>query len=127
MSRNHLSRDFRGRSIFDFCNSILSKADVLELFRFCQLWADFVVEIGVQAARDGWCIFLKPSVATRRIMGATYARLYWALQRLRRARRDDWWWPGDQLGKPAKVLRNRGQRELELGTAWPAQSQPAEP
>ena len=37
-------------------------------------------------------------------------------------------WPGDQLGKPAKVLRNRCQRELELGTAWPAQSQPtAEP
>ena len=34
-------------------------------------------------------------------------------------------WPGDQLGKPAKVLRNRCQRELELGTAWPAQSQPA--
>jgi hypothetical protein len=41
--------------------------------------------------------------------------------------RGDWWWPGDQLGKPAKVLRNRGQRELELGTAWSAQSQPAEP
>jgi hypothetical protein len=36
-------------------------------------------------------------------------------------------WPGDQLGKPAKVLRNRCPRELELGTAWPAQSQPAEP
>jgi hypothetical protein len=49
------------------------------------------------------------------------------LQRLRSARRGDWWWPGDQLGKPAKVLRNRRPRELELGTAWPAQSQPAEP
>jgi hypothetical protein len=33
----------------------------------------------------------------------------------------------DQLGKPAEVLRNRCQRELELGTAWPTQSQPAEP
>jgi hypothetical protein len=49
------------------------------------------------------------------------------LQRLRSARRGDWWWPGDRLGKPAKVLRNRCPRELELGTAWPAQSQPAEP
>jgi hypothetical protein len=49
------------------------------------------------------------------------------LQRLRSAQRGERWWPGDQLGKPAKVLRNRCQRELELGTAWPAQSQPAEP
>jgi hypothetical protein len=49
------------------------------------------------------------------------------LQRLGRAQRGDWWWPGDQLGKPAEVLRNCSQRELELGTAWPAQSQSAEP
>jgi hypothetical protein len=49
------------------------------------------------------------------------------MQRLRSVRRGDWWWPGDQLGKPAKVLRNRCPRELELGAAWPAQSQPAEP
>jgi hypothetical protein len=34
------------------------------------------------------------------------------------AQRGDWRWPGDQLGKPAEVLRNRCQRELELGTAW---------
>jgi hypothetical protein len=26
-------------------------------------------------------------------------------------------WAGDQLGKPTEVLRNRCQRELELGTA----------
>src|SRR5258706_14085407 len=49
------------------------------------------------------------------------------MQRLRSAQRGEGWWPGDQLGKPAEVLRNRCQRELELGTAWPAQSQPAEP
>jgi hypothetical protein len=42
------------------------------------------------------------------------------LQQLGSPRRGDWWWPGDKLGKPAKVLRNRSQRELELGTAWPA-------
>src|SRR5271166_1349919 len=28
MSRNHLSRDFRGRSIFDFCNTIRRRADI---------------------------------------------------------------------------------------------------
>jgi hypothetical protein len=49
------------------------------------------------------------------------------LATLRSAQSGDRWWPGDQLGKPAKVLSNRSQRELELGTAWPAQSQPAEP
>src|ERR1700694_2957468 len=49
------------------------------------------------------------------------------LATLRSAQRGDWWWPGDQLSKPAEVLSNRSQRELELGTAWPAQSQPAEP
>jgi hypothetical protein len=49
------------------------------------------------------------------------------LQRLRSAQRGERRWPGDQLCKPAEVLRNRCQRELELGTAWPAQSQPAEP
>jgi len=70
---------------------------------------------------------LKASVAARRIVRATYARLYCRLQWLRSTRRDDWWWPGDHLGKPAKVLRNCGQRELEQGTARPAQSQPAKP
>src|ERR1700676_3743310 len=50
------------------------------------------------------------------------------LATLRSAQRGDWWWrPGDQLGQPAEVLSNRSQRELELGTAWPAQSQPVEP
>jgi signal transduction histidine kinase len=38
------------------------------------------------------------------------------LQRLRSTQRGDWRWPGDELGEPAEVLRNRGQRELELGT-----------
>jgi hypothetical protein len=69
--------------------------------------------------------FLKRSIVNRWMLRATYARLY--LQRLRSTQRGDWRWPGDQLGKPAKVLRNRGPRELELGTAWSAQSQPAEP
>jgi hypothetical protein len=32
----------------------------------------------------------------------------------------------DQLCEPAKILRDRRQREFELGTARPAQSQPAE-
>jgi hypothetical protein len=38
--------------------------------------ADFVAEIGIPPARDGWCIFLKPSIVTRWIVRATYARLY---------------------------------------------------
>jgi hypothetical protein len=42
----------------------------------------------------------------------------WAGQR-RRSR--------DELGQPAEVLRGGCQRELELGTARPAQSQAAEP
>jgi hypothetical protein len=40
------------------------------------LVADFVAEICMQTTRDGWCIFLKPSVAARWIVRATYARLY---------------------------------------------------
>ena len=35
--------------------------------------------------------------------------------------------PCDQLCEPAKVLGDRRQRELELGTTRPAQSQAAEP
>jgi hypothetical protein len=42
----------------------------------CPFSADFVAEIGIQTARDGWCIFLKPSIVTRWIVRATYARLY---------------------------------------------------
>jgi len=91
------------------------------------LRADFVAEIDIPTARDGRRIFLKPSIVTRWIVRATYARLYRRLQRLRSAQRGEWWRPGDQLGQPTEVLRNRRQRELELGTAWPAQSQPAEP
>jgi hypothetical protein len=56
-----------------------------------------------------------------------FQEVLFAALRLRSAQRDERWWPGDQLGKPAEVLRNRCQRELELGAAWPAQSQPAEP
>src|SRR5271168_836017 len=78
-------------------------------------------------AAGGLKHFLTRSIAIRGIVRATYARLYRRLQRLRSPQRGDWRWPGDQLGKPAEVLRNRGQRELELGAAWPAQSQPAEP
>jgi hypothetical protein len=40
------------------------------------LCADFVAEIGIPTARDGWCIFLKPSIVTRWIVRATYARPY---------------------------------------------------
>ena len=40
------------------------------------LLADFVAEIGIPTARDGWCIFLKPSIVTRWIVRATYARPY---------------------------------------------------
>ena len=82
--------------------------------------ADFVAEIGMPTARGRLVHFLKPFIVTRWIVRATYARLYRGLQRLRSAHRGDWWWPGDQLGKPAEVLRNRSPRELELGTAWPA-------
>jgi hypothetical protein len=38
--------------------------------------ADFVAEIDIPTARDGWCIFLKLSIVTRWIVRATYARLY---------------------------------------------------
>jgi hypothetical protein len=41
-----------------------------------RICADFVAEIGIPTARDGWCIFLKPSIVTRWIVRATYARLY---------------------------------------------------
>jgi hypothetical protein len=46
------------------------------LRRMSPLVADFVAEIGIPTARDGWCIFLKPSIVTRWIVRATYARLY---------------------------------------------------
>ena len=91
------------------------------------LLADFVVKVGTRTARDDRCHLLKPSVATRWIVRGGLRSTLLTLATLRRARRGEWRWPGDQLGKPAKVLRNRCQRELELGTAWPAQSQPAEP
>src|SRR5258707_1380823 len=64
--------------------------------------------------------FLKPSFVSRWFVGATYARFYCRLQRLRSEKRGERWWRGDQLGKPAEVLRNRCQRELERGPAWPA-------
>jgi hypothetical protein len=35
-------------------------------------------------------------------------------------------WPSDQFAETPKVLGNGGKRELELGTAWPPQSEPAE-
>jgi hypothetical protein len=36
----------------------------------------FCCRIGIPTARDGRCIFLKPSIVTRWIVRATYARLY---------------------------------------------------
>ncbi len=45
-------------------------------FRERPLCADFVAELGIPTARDGWCIFLKPSIVTRWIVLATYAGLY---------------------------------------------------
>jgi hypothetical protein len=45
--------------------------------------------------------------------------------------RDTWsdkrWRAGDELGQPAKVLRDRCQRELELSAARPTQSQTPKP
>ena len=89
--------------------------------------ADFVAEVGIQSDRGGWCDFLKPPVATCSIERVAYALLYGRPRRLGNTRGGRWWWPGNQLGKPTKVLRDRCQRELELGTAWPAQSQAVEP
>ena len=37
-----------------------------------------------------------------------------------------WRWSEDQLGEPSEVLRDSGEHELELGAAWPTQSQTAE-
>jgi hypothetical protein len=50
-----------------------------------------------------------------------------ARSRLSHAHSGRWRRPEDQFGKPTEVLCDRCQRELELGTAWSAQSQPAEP
>jgi hypothetical protein len=58
----------------DFCNTIGAKQTFANYRR--RLSADFVAEIGIPPARDGWCIFLKPSIVTRWIVRATYARLY---------------------------------------------------
>ena len=61
-------------------------------------------------------------------MGAVpRTRWYWGAQWLREVclygrRRSD-----EKFGEPAEVLRDRCQRELELGAAWSAQSQTAEP
>ena len=47
-------------------------------------------------------------------------------QWLRQVHFCSWRWSDDQLGEPAEVLRDRCQHELELGTAWPTQSQTAQ-
>ena len=36
-------------------------------------------------------------------------------------------WSDDKLGKPAEILRDRRQRELELSASRPTQSQTTEP
>jgi hypothetical protein len=38
-----------------------------------------------------------------------------------------WWWSDDELSKPAEILRDCGECELELGTARPTQSQTTKP
>ena len=53
--------------------------------------------------------------------------LYLTTRYLRETGLCGWWWSDDELGEPAEVLRDGGQHKLELGAAWPAQSQTAEP
>ena len=97
-------------------------------------WADFVVKVAGEPGPDRMSVFLVllrvrtrhlrfatdgselEKDATNRTLGSRDARgwRYW--------RR-----PCDQLCEPAKVLCNRRQCELELGTARAAQSQAAEP
>ena len=48
-------------------------------------------------------------------------------RRLRDTDSDRWRWPCQQFGEPTKVLGDGCQRELELGSVRPTQSQPAEP
>jgi hypothetical protein len=80
------------------------------------------VELDLGSRSLGWKRWLlKPMRWRRQTWPQTppdASRHTWAGQR-RRSR--------DELGQPAQVLRNRCQRELELGTARPAQSQAAEP
>jgi hypothetical protein len=51
---------------------------------------------------------VKPAITKNELLGGL--RHTWGGQR---------WWPGDELCQPAKVLRDRRQGALELGTARP--------
>jgi hypothetical protein len=58
---------------------------------------------------------------------ASHPQRYWGAERLGEARLYGWWWSDEKFGEPAEVLCDRCQRELELGAAWPAQSETAQP
>ena len=89
-------------------------------------WADFVVKVAGGLARIGRVVFLVLlRVRTRHLRCATDGSELKkdATNRMPSSRNArDWrYWrrPCDQLCEPAKVLGDRRQRELELGTARP--------
>ena len=96
--------------------------------------ADFVVKVGGEPGPDRMSVFLVLlRVRTRHLRFATDgSELEKDATNRTPGSRDARGWrywrrPCDQLCEPAKVLCNRRQCELELGTARAAQAQTAEP
>jgi hypothetical protein len=85
------------------------------------LLADFVAEVGDQTLASAALIF--NTVAYRPLGYSAGLMRYWGrLQRLCGTDGYHWRWPGHQPGKPAQVLGDGCQRELELGSVRPTQS-----
>ena len=96
--------------------------------------ADFVAEVADKKGKLRLGVELEPLAATRSVGSGGFEVTVLTPQRGYNATwcsRHTWggqrWRPGDELGQLAQVLGDRRQRELELGTARPAQSQAAEP
>ena len=120
----------RGSSIVRFAPKATKLLRRHEMTR----WADFVVKVAGEPGTDRTSTISRlAAVRTRHLRcatdgselekDATNPTLGSRNARGWRDRR----WPCDQLCEPAKVLCDRRQRELELRTARPAQSQAAEP
>jgi hypothetical protein len=95
--------------------------------------ADIVAKVGGKRAIPGGWAFLTsaqaptaPPLALRAAGVNALRRNAYTTPRLRNALCGHIRWTRGQLGKPAQILSDGCQGELELGAPWPAQAQPAE-
>src|SRR5712691_1567030 len=98
------------------------------------LVADFVAEVADKKGKLRLGVELEPLAATRSVGSGGFEVTVLTPQRGYNATwcsRHTWggqrWRPGDERSQPAQVLGDRRQRELELGTARPTQSQAPKP